>query len=278
MEKKYDKFSEWQGFGMKDFQRRDSYQVPDLREIIAFLRSDQGCPWDREQTHESIRRNFIEEAYEACEAIDAGDAKLLCEELGDVLTQVMFHAQIEEEQGRFTLDDVADVTCKKLIFRHPHIFADATAVDSSEVMANWDELKRQEKQHETVAATMAGVARSLPATWRAEKIQAKAAKVGFDWPDALGALDKLEEELGELKEAIRLGSGQGEEAGDLLFSVINVARLLGIDPEEALHQTSDKFIRRFAYLEQAAADRGEALTDMTLGEMETLYQEGKERL
>ena len=263
---------------MINFQRRTSYRVEDLREIIALLRSDQGCPWDREQTHESIRRNFIEETYEACEAIDTGDAKLLCEELGDVLTQVMFHAHIEEEQGRFNLDDVADVTCKKLIYRHPHIFGDATAANSSEVMENWDELKRREKRYETVAEAMEGVAKSLPATWRAEKIQAKAAKVGFDWPDALGAMDKLEEELGELKEAIQCGTGLQEELGDLLFSVINVARLLDIDPEEALHRTSDKFIRRFAYLEQAAAEQGQALTDMTLDQMEHLYQEGKGRL
>ena len=263
---------------MVDFQCGESYTVEDLRKIIALLRSEQGCPWDREQTHESIRRNFLEEAYEACEAIDSGDPKLLCEELGDVLTQVMFHAQIEEEQGRFDLDDVADVTCKKLIFRHPHIFGDVRATDSAEVMEHWDELKRREKRHETVAETMEGVAKSLPATWRAEKVQQKAAKVGFDWPDAMGAMDKLEEELGELKEAMRGGIGQKEEVGDLLFSVINVARLLGIDPEEALQQTSDKFIRRFAYLEQAATDRGRVLSDMSLDEMESLYQEGKKGL
>jgi len=263
---------------MVNFHVRESYQVADLRDLIALLRSAEGCPWDREQTHESIRRNFIEEAYEACEAIDSGDTALLCEELGDVLTQVMFHARIEEEKGRFTLDDVADVTCKKLIFRHPHIFGDTKVADSKAVMENWDELKRREKHYETVAAAMEGVAKSLPATWRAEKVQAKAAKVGFDWPDALGAMDKLDEELEELKEAIREGVGLEEEVGDLLFSVINVARLLGIDPETALHQTSDKFIRRFAYLEQAAADRGEILTDMTLDEMESLYQEGKGRL
>ncbi|MCL2588268.1 MAG: MazG family protein, partial [Oscillospiraceae bacterium] len=178
---------------MVDFQLSESYKVDDLRKIIALLRAEQGCPWDREQTHESIRRNLLEEAYEACEAIDTQDVTLLREELGDVLTQVMFHAQIEEEQGRFDLDDVADVTCKKLIFRHPHLFGDAKADTADEVMASWDELKRQEKQQTSIAAAMEGVAKSLPATWRAEKIQAKARKVGFDWSDAREALDKVEE-------------------------------------------------------------------------------------
>jgi len=252
--------------------------MEDLRKIIALLRSEDGCPWDREQTHESIRRNFIEETYEACEAIDAKDPDLLREELGDVLTQVIFHARIEEEQGRFNLDDVADVTCKKLIFRHPHIFGDTSVSDTEEVLLNWDELKRQEKHHETTAQAMEAVARSLPATWRAEKIQDKARKVGFDWPDAPPAVTKLEEELAELKTAMADGTGIREELGDLLFSVINVARLLEIDPEAALHEASDKFIRRFAYLEQAAAKRGQTLPSMSLDEMETLYQEGKERL
>ena len=263
---------------MVDFQISEAYTVDDLRKLIAFLRSDKGCPWDKEQTHASIRRNFLEETYEACEAIDSGDVNLLREELGDVLTQVLFHAQIEEEQGRFDLNDVADATCKKLIFRHPHLFGDERTEDSDAVMENWDELKRREKRYETVSDAMAGVAKSLPATWRAEKVQAKAAKVGFDWSDARGALDKLDEELGEVKEAIASGTGIAEEVGDLLFSVINVARLVGVDPEDALHATSDKFIRRFAYLEQAATDKGQALADMTLDEMEILYQEGKERL
>jgi len=263
---------------MIDSQCDRFYKVEDLRNIVALLRSPEGCPWDREQTHESIRRNFLEEVYEACEAIDSGDSALLCEELGDVLLQVMFHAQIEAEQGRFDLDDVADAICKKLIYRHPHIFGDKTAKDSAEALSNWDELKRREKHQETTTEAMEGVARSLPATWRAEKIQAKARKVGFDWPDVQGALLKVDEELCEFKEAVSQGTGTSEELGDLLFSVINAARLLDIDPEEALHNTSDKFIRRFAYLEQAATERGRKLSDMTLDEMEDLYQEGKKKL
>ena len=263
---------------MVDFQSKDFYRVSDLREIIALLRSEEGCPWDREQTHQSIRRNFLEETWEACEAIDRNDPHLLREELGDVLTQVIFHARIEEEAGRFDLDDVADVTCKKLISRHPHIFGGGTASDVETVLTNWDELKRQEKRHETTAQAMEAVAKSLPATWRAEKVQEKAKKVGFDWPTVDGAIEKMEEELAELKEAIRQGAGREEEMGDLLFSAINVARLLGQDPEESLHLATDKFIRRFAYMEQAARKQGQALEDMSLEEMEVLYQASKGRL
>ena len=263
---------------MVDFQCAKSYTVNDLRNIIALLRSPEGCPWDREQTHESIRRNFLEETYEACEAIDTGNRALLCEELGDVLTQVIFHARIEEEAGHFNLDDVADATCKKLISRHPHIFGENKVESAAEVMLAWDEIKRREKQHTTITQAMEAVAKSLPATWRAEKIQDKAKKVGFDWPDVHGALDKLQEETDELRDAIATQSGIEEELGDLLFSLINVARILGIDPEDALHKASNKFIRRFAYLEQRAAEQGRALADLSLDEMEALYQEGKNEL
>lgn len=263
---------------MVDSQCSKSYTVEDLRNIVALLRSPQGCPWDREQTHRSIRRNFLEEAYETCEAIDTGDRTLLCEELGDVLLQVIFHARIEEEAGYFNLDDVADASCKKLISRHPHIFGDTTAENADAVMLAWDEIKRREKQHTSITQAMEAVAKSLPATWRAEKIQDKAKKVGFDWPDVQGALDKLREETDELRDAIAQQSGMEEEVGDLLFSVVNVARMLGVDPEDALHQTSNKFIRRFDYLEQRAKQQGRDLRDMSLDEMEALYQEGKSEL
>lgn len=262
---------------MVDFQCGKSYTVKDLQKLIALLRAPDGCPWDREQTHESIRRNFLEEAYETCEAIDTRDPELLKEELGDVLTQVLFHAQIEEEAGRFTIDDVADFTCKKLIFRHPHIFGDTKAADADQVLASWDELKRQEKHHTTVAQSMTAVANSLPATWRAEKVQNKAKKVGFDFPHVQDALDKLSEETSELNAALTTGVGIAEEAGDILFAAVNVLRLLGVDPEDALHASTDKFIRRFAYLEQAATEQGQALEDLTLSELEHLYQEGKHK-
>ena len=168
---------------MINFAYKDHYTVEDLIQIIHLLRSDHGCPWDREQTHESIRRNFLEEAYEAVEAIDERDPEHLKEELGDVLTQVIFHAAIEEEDGRFCLDDVADGTCKKLIGRHPHVFGTKEVTGSDDVLRNWDEIKRQEKGQKTHTSAMDSVARSLPALWRAEKIQNKAKKVGFDWPE-----------------------------------------------------------------------------------------------
>jgi len=261
---------------MVDFQCAKAYTLEDLRKLVALLRSNKGCSWDREQTHESIRRNFLEEAYEACEAIDTGDSNLLREELGDVLLQVLFHTQIEEELGHFNLDDVADGTCKKLISRHPHIFGDRADKSADEVILAWDELKRLEKQHSSTTQAMDAVAKSLPATWRADKVQGKARKVGFDWPTAQEALAKLDEETAELKAAIADGTNIAEEVGDLLFSVVNVARLLDVDPEDALQRTTDKFIRRFAYLERQAEARGQKLEDMSLDEMEALYQAGKQ--
>lgn len=260
---------------MLNFQRKAQYDLYDLEKLIALLRSDQGCPWDREQTHESIRRNFIEEVYEAAEAIDEKDAAHLKEELGDVLLQVMFHARIEEEAGSFKADDVADAVCKKLIYRHPHIFGDVQVGSTEEVLENWDELKRRERNQETVASLMDHVAKSLPALWRAEKIQSKAAKAGFDWDNVSGALEKLTEELEELKAAIEQGTNMQEELGDLLFSAVNTARFIGCDPETALNQSSDKFISRFKHLEKRAGELGKRLTDMTLQEMDKLYDEAK---
>jgi len=263
---------------MVDFEYKDFYDVEDLEKIIALLRSEDGCPWDIEQTHGSIRRNFLEETYEVCEAIDDGNPESLREELGDVLTQVLFHARIEEEAGRWKFSDVADGVCKKLIFRHPHVFGEKSVAGVGEVLSNWDELKRIEKKQSDVASAMDSVAKSLPALWRAEKIQIKAKKVGFDWPDATGAWDKLMEEQGELEEAIEAKSNVEEELGDLLFSTVNVARFYGLDPETALHKACDKFTRRFRYMEDLASEKGKKLSDMPIDEMEALYVQGKERL
>lgn len=262
---------------MVDFECKPEYDINDFRRIIRVLRSPSGCPWDMEQTHESIRRNLLEEAYEVCEAIDEKDPKHLREELGDLLMQVLFHSSIEEEKGVFDLDDVANAAVKKLIYRHPHVFGDVSVTGSDEVLKNWDELKRCEKSQHTVTKTMEDVAESLPALWRAEKIQKKAKKVGFDWPDISGAIDKLNEEQEELKEALDSGDKAHieEELGDLLFSAVNLARFARVDPEIALHKSCEKFIHRFDYMENKASSSCRALGQMSLDELEELYQESK---
>ena len=263
---------------MVNFDNKDHYNVYDLKKIISILRRPGGCPWDAEQTHQSIRRNFLEEAYEAVEAIDEEDPEHLCEELGDVLMQVVFHSDIENDAGRFDLDDVADMSVRKLITRHPHVFGSTQVSGSNEVLDNWDVIKRAEKKQETVADSLSAVARSLPGLWRAEKLQKKAAKVGFDWPDINGAMDKLYEELDELRQAVETNGNTEEELGDLMFSAVNVARFLKIDPEDALSHSCDKFTDRFRLLEQTALNQGQALEDMSLEELDKLYEEAKMRL
>ncbi len=263
---------------MIDFQYKSFYDVDDLRRLVSVLRGEGGCPWDREQTHESIRRCMLEEAYEAAEAIDEKSTDHLREELGDVLLQVMFHSDIEADAGNFDLDQVADEECKKLILRHPHVFGDVQVSGADEVLKNWDDIKRKEKKQETVTSAMDSVAKCLPALWRAEKVQKKAAKVGFDWPDYHGALDKIKEELAETAEAAKTGVGTAEEIGDLLFSAVNAARLLGIDPEDALNASTDKFIARFKGLEELAEKRGLDMKAMTLEELDALYNEAKASL
>ena len=260
---------------MVDFENKLRYDVSDLRKLMLLLRSPGGCPWDAEQTHESIRRNMLEEAYEAVEAIDSGDTGDMIEELGDVLMQVMFHADIAQADGRFDLDDIADATCKKLIFRHPHVFGELRAEDGASSLVFWEEMKRKEKNQETVADAMNGVAKSLPELWRAEKVQKKAAKVGFDWPDYTGAVDALISETDELLDAIKSGQRIEEELGDIIFSAVNIARFFDIDPERALRSASDKFISRFARLEKQAAAQGLRLEDMPLEEMEDIYTQVK---
>lgn len=258
-----------------EFQLKEHYGYEDLLLIMEKLRGPGGCPWDREQDHHSIRKNLLEEAYEAAEAIDREDDKALCEELGDVLLQVVFHAQMEKEHGGFTMDQVADGICKKLIYRHPHIFADVTVENSAQVLSNWDKLKRREKGQKTTTDAMSSVAASLPALMRAQKVQAKAAKVGFDWDNVGGALDKVREELDETRQAL---NGQGEvdeEIGDLLFAAVNVARFAGVDAEEALEGCTRKFIRRFQYVEQEAGKMGKKLEEMSLAEMDELWNRKK---
>ncbi|MCL2151446.1 MAG: nucleoside triphosphate pyrophosphohydrolase [Oscillospiraceae bacterium] len=260
---------------MVDFENKPDYNVYDLKRLMALLRGPGGCPWDSEQTHKSIRRNLLEEAYEAAEAIDEGDMDHLLEELGDVLLQVVFHAEMADEDGYFDLDKIADATCKKLIRRHPHVFKGVKAKNGSESLVFWEDVKREEKMQDTTSDAMGSVARSLPALWRAEKIQKKAAKVGFDWPEYSGALDSLRAELHELEDAIASGEGITEELGDLVFSAVNVARFFSVDPEQALGLACDKFTSRFAWMESAARDQDRRIEEMTLDEMESLYQLAK---
>lgn len=256
-----------------DFLCKESYDLRDFVALVSYLRSPNGCPWDQVQTHESIRRNFLEETYEACEAIDAGDLVHMREELGDVLMQVLFHTDIEREAGHFDIDDVADAACKKLVYRHPHVFRrdEPDAPD-------WDTMKQRERAQTTTAEAMDSVARSLPALWRCDKIQAKAAKTGFEWPDVHAALDKVDEEARELRAAVATGNTEaiGDELGDLLFAAVKVARFAGIDPEQAAHAACEKFIRRFSAMETAAANDGTALEQCTLAQMLTLWQQAKQ--
>lgn len=262
---------------MVDFERKEKYNFNDLLRIMEILRAPDGCMWDREQDHQSIRRNFIEETYEVCEAIDEQDPEHLKEELGDVLLQVVFHTQMEKEKGVFDIGDVADGICKKLIYRHPHIFGTVEVGSSEEILRNWDELKRKEKHQKSDTDTLASVAKSLPGLIRAEKLQKKAAKVGFDWENAQGALEKVGEELDEVKRAIAGDGDPEEEIGDLLFAAVNVARHLKVDPERAMEKTCNKFIRRFADMEQQAKEENKALSGLSLAELDTLWNRSKEK-
>ena len=250
-----------------------------LRAIVAALRGPGGCPWDREQTHATLRGALLEEAYEAVAAIDATDDVNLCEELGDVLLQVVFHAQLAGEERRFTFDDVARGIGEKLVRRHPHVFGAENAADSAAVLRRWDEIKRAEKGPGAVEAGSAldGLPVGLPALMHAEKAQKKAAKVGFDWEDAAPVFSKVREELAEVAEAVEGGDRDRleDEIGDLLFSAVNLARKLGVDAEIALRRATRKFTQRFQALEQAARGRGLHLPAMSLAEMDAIWDEVK---
>lgn len=270
---------------MVNWVDKRAYNCQDLREIVRILRHPGGCAWDMEQTHQSIRRNFLEEAYEVAEAIDQGDPEHLKEELGDVLLQVVFHADMEDDAGRFNLDDVADGICKKLIYRHPHVFGDVTVHSTGEILSNWEELKKKEKGQATQADAVDAVARSLPALWRAEKMNKKAAKAGFYWRDIGSAMEKLSDELGNLEVAALEGDAFPETAGnpvdalgDLLFAAAWVAWHLNADPEDALHAACDRFARLFRNVEEGAAELGVKLDELSDGEQLTLWNAAKEDL
>lgn len=258
------------------FFERSKYLYDDLCAILERLRAPNGCPWDREQTHQSIKRDLIEECYELCDAIDEEDDEHLIEELGDVLMQVVFHATIAKEQGRFDEDDVSDMLVKKLIYRHPHVFGSVTANSSAEVLQNWDALKASARHETTQTEAMCSVPKRFPALMRAAKVQKKARKVGFDWADAAEAFPKIAEETDELCESMRSGAGIAEEAGDLLFAVVNVVRLLGLDAEQVLHDATDKFIDRFDRMERLVLRDGKKLSDMTLAEQDVYWNRVKQ--
>lgn len=262
---------------MVDFKQKEKYDINDLLEIMRSLRAPGGCPWDAEQTHESIRKNLIEETYEVVEAIDKKDSGMLLEELGDLLMQVVFHAQMENEKGVFNFDDVADGVCKKLIERHPHVFGEVEVSGVDDVLDNWDAIKRRKKGQKKGSEPMLSVPRELPALMRAAKIQQKASAVGFDWPDVSGAYDKIIEETQELRKAVESGVQDDviEELGDLLFSVVNVSRFLKCDAEEALTAASDKFINRFIRVEQLAKENGVDMEKASLEKLDKLWDIAK---
>ncbi|MFA5072356.1 MAG: nucleoside triphosphate pyrophosphohydrolase [Nitrospirota bacterium] len=248
-----------------------------LIELMEKLRGPDGCPWDRKQTTNSITPFLVEECYEVVDAIEEGQPDKIKEELGDLLFQIIFHARIAEEQGQFTINNVIDASIEKMTRRHPHVFGDVRLDTDKEVLANWEEIKKKEKGHEKRKSLLEGVPKNLPALLRAQSLQARAARVGFDWNHIDEALPKLDEEMREFKESLKQedASGIEEELGDVFFMLVNVSRFLSINPEEALRKTISKFIHRFRYIEEHAENAGKSLSDMTLDEMETLWQESK---
>jgi MazG family protein len=266
------------------------------------LRGPGGCPWDREQTHESLRKYLVEETYEVLEAMEVGDAREFASELGDLLLQVVFHSVLAEEAGRFTITDVVESIHSKMVRRHPHVFGDVKATTSAEVLKNWEQLKAGERAaegkpsrgNEAGESILAGVSRSLPAALEAYQLTRRAAKIGFDWDDVEGIFDKIEEEKREILSAIRTQNGDAgkrqhsssdsgvharieEEAGDLLFAAVNVARFLGVDPEIALKKTNRKFKERITWMETAARREGKRLADLPRARMEELWNESKSK-
>lgn len=272
-----------------------------LVEIMAALRAQNGCPWDRKQTHESLKPYLLEETYEVLETIDRHDLAKLREELGDVLLQVIFHSQIAAESGTFTVDDVLDTLADKLIRRHPHVFGTDTGTaplsNGEQVLSQWEQIKQAERNASgNTGSALEGVPKTLPALLRAYQVQARAARVGFDWPHNAAGLEqifeKVAEETGELRDALaQTGDGTAPtptgpcahnaieaELGDILFSLVNLARFVKVNPEEALRRSINRFIDRFHLVEAQAAERGKSLTNMTLAEMDLLWEEAKRRL
>lgn len=262
---------------MVNFSHKQRYNIDDLLEIVKLLRGEGGCPWDREQTHASIRSDFIEEVCEAIEAIELEDTALLREELGDVLLQVVFHCRIEEEQGSFVFDDVCDEICKKLIVRHPHVFGDTIVKDTEDVLKNWDSIKMETKGQESYTDTLTSVAKSLPSLMRAQKVGKRAKRAGMDFRSAEDAMACIGYEKTELDEAVASGDAQKieEELGDLLFSCVNAARHLGVDAELALKNATEKFIKRFALTEELVTLDSYDMKELTIEQLDVYWDKAK---
>lgn len=262
---------------MVEYQQKNHYSISDLIDIVRLLRSEGGCPWDREQTHESIRSDFIEETCEVIEAIDLKDTELLKEELGDVLLQVVFHTRIEEENGSFDFDEVCDGICKKLIVRHPHVFGEVKADNTEQVLKNWDAIKMQTKGQETYTDTLTSVAKSLPALMRAQKVGKRAMRAGMDFRNAEDAIACIQNEKAELDAAVAEGDAKHieDELGDLLFSCVNAARHLGVDAEQALKNSTEKFIKRFAMTEELTKADNIDMKTLPIEELDIYWEKTK---
>ncbi|KAB3531851.1 bifunctional methyltransferase/pyrophosphohydrolase YabN [Alkaliphilus serpentinus] len=260
-----------------DSNQKRFYNMNNLIDIMERLRHKDGCPWDIQQTHETLKPYLVEEAYEVLEAIDLEDDLLLEEELGDLLLQVVFHSQIAKERGAFNIKDVIRGICEKLVYRHPHVFLDVKVEDSEGALDSWEEQKRQEKHIKSHTESMISIPKELPALMRADKIQRKAAKVGFDWDNPQDVINKIHEELQELLEAQEKGNPVEikEEGGDLLFAVVNLLRFYKVEPEDALRSTINKFLKRFSYIEDKAKKMEQKLENMSLAEMDLLWEESK---
>jgi tetrapyrrole methylase family protein/MazG family protein len=253
------------------------YTFSDLLNIMTTLRSPDGCPWDREQDHESLMPYFVEETYEALDAIKRYDIDEMIEELGDVLLQIVFHAQIGSEDGYFDMNDIIQSISEKMVSRHPHVFSDVDVENSDEVLTNWNKIKQEEKNHKDNSDVMEALPQMLPTLIKAEKIQKIAAKVGFDWPTVDGAVDKLKEEMDEVCEELENVSHDKlqEELGDLIFSIVNVCRMKKISPELALETTNKKFIDRFKFIENTLKNDGKEFEEMTLEELDFIWEKAK---
>ncbi len=255
-----------------EFKERTDISFASLIEIMDILRGEKGCPWDKEQTHESIKKYLVEETYEVLDAIDEKNMHKLCEELGDLLLQIAFHAKIAEEKGCFNINDVIRGIVNKMVRRHPHVFGEESADTPDQVLVKWEEIKAGENIQ---PKPLLDVPNNFPALYRAQKVQGKATRVGFDWPDISGAWEKVAEEIEELKDAKIKGRGIKEEFGDVMFALVNVARFLEVDAEEALQETTKKFIRRFSYIEEKVKDSHLDFKDLSLQDMDKFWDEAK---